>query len=207
MVFCHVILTLSLTLTLNVTPTLTNSNSNPINVYNIHKNESQNERHNAPPVKWNVEIRLLFLPVFVFHSPRAKSTSTRIRSHFPRHLWSLVLPFIRSAGVSLITTSGHIGLCGTTSVHVWAAKNFHNNAVIKSLSAARCNSQTALLTLPALRGDFVINEIIQNSRLWVASAMWTRLLKLPLTASLLVWSRFVLVFSAVCLEQRSFSTT
>ena len=36
-----------------------------INVYNIHKNEWQNERHSAPPVEWNVEIRLLFLPVFV----------------------------------------------------------------------------------------------------------------------------------------------
>ena len=90
-------------------------------------------------------------------------------------------------------------------VHAWAAENFRNNAVIKSLSAARCNSRTVLLTLPARRGDFVITDIIQNSRLCVAGAMWIRLLKLPSssTASLLVWRRFVLVFSAACQEQRS----
>jgi len=29
----------------------TNPNANPINVYNIHKNEQHNERHNAPPVE------------------------------------------------------------------------------------------------------------------------------------------------------------
>jgi len=55
----------------------------------------------------------------------------------------------------------------------------------------------------ALQGDFVITEIVQNSRLCVAGAMWTRLLKLPLTASLLVLGRFVLVFSAACPEQQS----
>jgi len=73
MVFCHVILTLSLTLTLTLTLT------NPINVYNIHKNEWHNERQCAtcrmkcrnPPIVFT-RIR----------SPRAKSTSTRIRSHF-----------------------------------------------------------------------------------------------------------------------------
>ena len=64
MVFCHVILTLSLTCYTNPNP---NPNGNPINVYNIHKNEWHNERHNPPPVEWNVEIWLLFLPVFVAH--------------------------------------------------------------------------------------------------------------------------------------------
>ena len=57
------------------------------------------------------------------------------------------------------------------SVHAWAAENFRNNAVIKSLSAARCNSRTVLLTLPALRGDFVITDIKQNSCLCDAGAM------------------------------------
>jgi len=56
-------------------------------------------------------------------------------------------------------------------VHAWVAENFRNNAVIKSLSAACCNSQTALLTLLALWGDFIITEIIQNSRLCIAGAM------------------------------------
>jgi len=76
MVFCHIILTLSLTLTLTLA--LTNLNSNPnsndnlINVYNIHKNEWHNERHNPPPVEWNVEIRLLFLPVFVAHGLKVR---------------------------------------------------------------------------------------------------------------------------------------
>jgi len=42
-------------------------------------------------------------------------------------------------------TNYHIGLRGTTSVHAWAAENSRNKAVIKSLSAARCNSRTALL--------------------------------------------------------------
>ena len=46
-------------------------------------------------------------------------------------------------------TNYHIGLCGTTSVHAWAARNFCNNAVIKSLSAARCNSRTVLLIYTA----------------------------------------------------------
>jgi len=78
MVFCHVILTLSLTLTLTLTVTLMLI-ANPINVYNIQKNEWHNERHNAPPVEWNVEIRLVFTRI---RSPRAKSTSTLIRSHF-----------------------------------------------------------------------------------------------------------------------------
>ena len=59
------------------------------------------------------------------------------------------------------------------------------SVITQSLSAARCNSRTVLLTLPALRGDFVITDIIQNRRLCVAGAMWTRLLKLPLTASVL----------------------
>jgi len=68
MVFCHVILTLSLTLTL----TNRNHNANPINVYNIRKNEWHNERHNAPPVEWNVEICLLFLPVFVAHGLKVR---------------------------------------------------------------------------------------------------------------------------------------
>jgi len=45
------------------------------------KNEWHNERHNAPPVEWNVEIRLVFTRI---RSPRAKSTSTLIRSHFQR---------------------------------------------------------------------------------------------------------------------------
>jgi len=44
-----------------------NPNANPVNVYSIHKNERHNERHSAPPVEWNVEICLLFLPVFVVH--------------------------------------------------------------------------------------------------------------------------------------------
>jgi len=57
------------------------------------------------------------------------------------------------------------------SVHACAAENFRNNAVIKSLSAARCNSRTVLLTLPSLRGDFVIIDVIQNSRLCVAGTM------------------------------------
>ena len=56
-------------------------------------------------------------------------------------------------------------------MRAWAAENFRNKAVIKSLSAARCNSQTTLITLPALRGDFVITEIIQNSRLCIVGAM------------------------------------
>jgi len=82
MVFCHVILTSSLTLTLTLTLTNPspnpnpnpNPNAKPINVYNFHKNERHNERHNAPPVEWNVEIRLLFLPVFVAH---------RLKVHLP----------------------------------------------------------------------------------------------------------------------------
>jgi len=74
MVFCYVILTLTLTLTLPVTLTNPNpnANANPINVYNIHKNEWHNERHNAPPVERNVEIRLLFLPVFVAHGLKVR---------------------------------------------------------------------------------------------------------------------------------------
>jgi len=28
-----------------------NANADPINVYNIHKNEWHNERHNVPPVE------------------------------------------------------------------------------------------------------------------------------------------------------------
>jgi len=44
-----------------------NPNANPINVYSFHKSEWHNERHNVPLIKWNVEIHLLFLPVFVAH--------------------------------------------------------------------------------------------------------------------------------------------
>jgi len=80
MVFCHLMLTLSLTLTLTLTLTLpitlTNPNPNPtakpINVCNIPKNDRHNQRQNAPPVKWDVEIRLLFLPVFVAHGLKVR---------------------------------------------------------------------------------------------------------------------------------------
>jgi len=65
MVFCHVILTLSLTLTLTLILHLTNPNANPINVYNIHKKWMAQWKTQCAPVEWNVEIRLLFLPVFV----------------------------------------------------------------------------------------------------------------------------------------------
>ena len=74
-------------------------------------------------------------------------------------------------------TNYHIGLLGTTSVHAWAAENFRNNAVVKSLIAARCNSRTALLTLPALRGDFVITDHTEQP-LVHCRRNGTRLLKL-----------------------------
>jgi len=71
MVFCHVILTLCLTLTLTLT--------NPINVYNIHKNEWHNERPCATCRMKFTNLPIVFTRIC---SPQAKSTSTRIRSHF-----------------------------------------------------------------------------------------------------------------------------
>jgi len=60
MLFCHVVLSWSLTLTLTLMLTL------------YSQNERHNEEHNVPPVEWNVEIRLLFLPVFVAYGLKVR---------------------------------------------------------------------------------------------------------------------------------------
>ena len=46
-------------------------------------NERQNGRHNAPPIEWNVVIRLLCLPVFVAHGLKVRLPVFVATSLFP----------------------------------------------------------------------------------------------------------------------------